>query len=681
MTLKAREKDIIRPYAKIDAARKLDLKKRGMLAIVLGMFGNLAAQAAAPSLEDFASRPWVEDVSISPDGRYVALIGTRDGKATAFVDDRQAGKDQPMRAVLAEPDHFQMTWCRWATNTRLLCGFRGMVKNGYVYAITRLVAVDADGKNVRVLIQNSKEAQGQFQDRIIDWNPGPPDTVLIEADEGLSANQMEAGAQVYGNVGTHALPAVFELDVMTGRLTMRQRAHDPIRHWITDKHGQVRLGWGFSGTTLSYWARLDGDSDWRRLTKFEIFTRDNHFEPVAISAEDPNWAYALGPSGGRTAIWLIDLRDKEDPTLVFSHPIVDVSSPVLGADNRLIGVRYDDGYPLMYFEDSHIGGLMKTIQALEPGQFDTVHGSSRDEKFFVLRSVSDADAPRFMLFNSDTHKLDKFGTAYPDRDPATLAPMRPISYPARDGTRIPAYVSVPRGATAAHLPLIVMPHGGPIARDTWGYFFLREFLVSRGYAVLQMNFRGSSGYGDDWFFAAHQDWGGLTYDDVVDGARWAIQQGIADPKRICIAGWSFGGYLALLAAQRNPDIFRCAVDIAGPSDLALLIEEGHHWLSADSIKRQIGTDPDKLKRDSPRLHAADFQVPLLILQGKMDAQVPFQQSEGMDEALTHAGKPHRFVVVADADHQFSAVKDRLTLLQETDAFLREHLPVEAPNAP
>jgi dienelactone hydrolase len=652
-----------------------------MLAIVLGMFGNIATQAAIPSLEDFASRPRIEDVSISPDGRYLAFIQTRDGKATAVVSDRQAGKDQPMRGVLTEPDHFQMTWCRWATNTRLLCGFRGMARNRYIYPITRLAAIDADGKNSRVLLQNSMEAQGQYQDRIIDWNPGPPNTVLIEADEGLSEKQMMGSVEIYGKVGTHSLPAVFELDVMTGRLTMRQHAHDPIRHWITDKHGQVRLGRGLSGATISYWARLDGDSDWRRLTKFEVFTRGNRFEPVAISAEDPNWAYALGPSGGRTAVWLIDLRDKDDPKLVFSHPLVDISSAALAPDNRLIGVQYDDGYPLMYFEDSRIGGLMKSIQTLEPGQFDTVNGLSRDEKLFVVRSVSDVDAPRFMLFNSDTHELDKIGTAYPDRDQSTLAPMRPISYPARDGTRIPAYVSVPRGATAAHLPLIVMPHGGPNTRDTWGYSFLREFLVSRGYAVLQMNFRGSSGYGDDWLFAAHQDWGGQTYDDVVDGARWAIQQGIADPKRICITGWDFGGYLALLGAQRNPDLFRCAVDIAGPSDLALLIDEGHRWLQGESIKRQIGADPDKLKRDSPRLHAADFQVPLLILQGKMDAQVPFQQSEEMDEALTHAGKTHRFVAVADADHQFSAVKDRLTLLQETDAFLREHLPVEAASAP
>jgi dipeptidyl aminopeptidase/acylaminoacyl peptidase len=165
---------------------------------------------------------------------------------------------------------------------------------------------------------------------------------------------------------------------------------------------------------------------------------------------------------------------------------------------------------------------------------------------------------------------------------------------------------------------------------------------------------------------------------VPDGsATWAIQQGITDPQRLCIVGWSFGGYLALVGAQRNPDLFHCAVEIAGLSDLGLLIDEGYHWVGAEYIKRQIGTDPEKLKRDSPRLHAADFQVPLLMLHGKMDAQAPFEQSETMDAALKRAGKPHRFVVVPDADHPFSAVKDREILLQEIEAFLGEHLPVAA----
>jgi dipeptidyl aminopeptidase/acylaminoacyl peptidase len=654
--------------------------KLRLFSLAAAICGPMAAHAATPpSIEDFASRPQVEDVSISPDGRYLAMIRTRDGKGFAFVSDRSAGKDQTQRLVITEPDHFHMRWCRWATNIRLLCSFRGIASDVNVYPVTRLVAVDADGKNLRVLIQNSRVAQGQFQDEIINWTPGKPDTVLIEADEGMNANDLANGVEVYGNVGTHALPAVFELNVISGQMSIRQHARDPIRSWVTDKRGQVRIGWGQSGTSISYWAHLDGESNWRRLGKFELFSRENHFEPIAISADDPNFAYAFGPSEGRRAVWLVDLTDKQEPKLVFSHPLVDVEGPTIGRDGRLVGVQYEDGYPLIYYTDSDIGELMGGVQKLRPGSFSAPLGATLDDRVLLIRSFNDMDADQFLLLDRTAHKVSQVGATYPDRDPASLAPMRSISYAARDGTRIPGYLSVPRGVPAAHLPLIVMPHGGPIARDSWGYFFLREFLVSRGYAVLQMNFRGSSGYGGDWFFAAHQDWGGLTYDDVVDGARWAIQQGITDPQRVCIVGWSFGGYIALLGAQRNPDLFQCAVDIAGVSDLSLLIDEGRQWVNGgESAKKQIGVNADKLKHDSPRLHAEEFKVPLLMLQGKMDYQVPFEQSEVMDKALTRAHAAHRFVVVPEADHQFSGVKDRATLLKETEVFLGEHLPVTPP---
>jgi dipeptidyl aminopeptidase/acylaminoacyl peptidase len=639
--------------------------------------------ASTPSVEDFASRPNVESASISPDGRYLALIETRKGKGLVVVDDRQGGKSRELRPLFGEPDPFLLTWCHWATNTRLLCGLRATSsERGVLFPVTRLVAVDADGKNLRVLMQNSLEAQGQFDDRIINWHPGPPDTVLIEADEGLSESQISSNVQVYGNVGTHGLPAVFELNVVTGRLSMRLHAREPIRHWVTDKRGRVRLGWGSSGTSISYWALLDGESSWRRLAKFEIFSRDKHFTPLAISAEDPNQAYAIGPSEGRDALWLIDLKDSDEPKLLFSHPMVDVVHPLLARDSRFIGTRYDNGYPMMYYADEQIDAVMRGFQKLNPGQFTTIVESTLGDKIFLLRAVSDIDASKFWVLDTDAHQVAEVGAAYPERDTATLAAMRPISYAARDGTLIPAYLSAPPGRPATQLPLIVMPHGGPIARDTWGYFFLRQFLVSRGYAVLQMNFRGSSGYGDDWFFAAHQDWGGLTYDDVVDGAQWAIQQGIAKRGRICIVGWSFGGYLALVGAQRDPGLFHCAVDIAGVSDLLMLIDEGHQWMAGAEIRtKQLGTDSGKLKRDSPRLHAADFTVPLLMVHGKRDYQVPFEQSDTLDAALRRAGKPHRFVVVPNADHSFSDVKDRAVLLREVESFLGEHLPVAQPSAP
>jgi len=642
---------------------------------MLGLTGSINGHAApGPSIEAFAARSRVEDVSISPDGRYLAFVETVKGGAAAVILERERLDRGPGRVVIGEPAHFHFIWCRWATKTRLLCSLRGMAEErGVVYPTSRLVGVDADGRHLRVLLQNNDMVQGQLQDQIINWEPGKPDTVLIEADEGLGASGFGPGVRIYGSVGTHWLPAVFELNVVTGRLSLRQHARDPIRHWITDGHGEVRLGWGVSGTTISYYARLEGDREWRRLTKFEIFSRENHFKPIAISGDDPNKAYAIGPSDGRDAVWLIDLTDKEDPALVFAHPSVDVTDPILSLDGKLIAIRYETDEPSLHCVAVRICSLIDGLKKLLPGKFSIVTESTQDESIYVVRSVSDRTAPTYSLVDAAKGVVTQLGIPRPDLDPAGLAPLEPITYPARDGAMIPGYLSVPPGAEAKHLPLVVMPHGGPIARDTWRYFFLREFLSSRGYAVLQMNFRGSSGYGDDWFFAAHQDWGGLTYDDVVDAGRWAIQQGIADPERVCIVGWSFGGYLALLGAQRNPDLFHCAVSIAGISDLSLLIDEGHHWFTSEIREKQIGTDPGKLTRDSPRLHAAEFSVPLLLVHGDRDAQVPYEQSVVMDAALTHAGKPHRFVTLRDGDHDLSAESDRVTVMREIEAFLAKYV--------
>ena len=656
------------------------MRTLGTCALATGLLLVAAIAAAAPpSVEAFADRAHIEDAALSPDGQRLAVIETFEGRGGAVVIDRErAGKDAN-KLVLAEPEHFKLQWCHWATNVRLLCGFRAMtMERGIVYAVTRLAAVDADGSHPTVLLQNSLEAQGPFQDRIINWRPGIPDTVLIEADEKLDSGQIASGAAIYGRVGTYGFPAVFELNVVTGRLNLRQRAREPVRHWITDSHGDVRIGWGFQGTMRSYYARLEGDRDWRQLTKFKIFSRGNHPRPIAISGEDPNKAYVIADSEGRDAVWLVDLKDRDKPSLVFAHPLVDVSQPVLARDGSLIGVAYQTDYPMMFYTNEQVCALIERIKLTVPYVHNSIAGSSEDDRIVLIRSSSDIDAPTYRIFDTSTDTLSGLGAPHAAIPADSLAHLRSIEYPARDGTRIPGYLTVPHGSAAAQLPLIVMPHGGPIARDSWRYDFLREFLASRGYAVLQMNFRGSSGYGSDWFFAAHQDWGGLTYEDVLDGARWAIKEGIADPKRVCVVGWSFGGYIALVGAQRNPDVFRCAVDIAGVSDLSLL---SNSLGIGAAGKLQIGTDSEKLKRDSPRQHADAFQVPLLMIHGDRDAQVQIEQSEVMDRALTKAGKAHRFIKLRDADHQLSTVADRVTMLHAVEAFLAEHLPPTAPPAP
>lgn len=218
-----------------------------------------------------------------------------------------------------------------------------------------------------------------------------------------------------------------------------------------------------------------------------------------------------------------------------------------------------------------------------------------------------------------------------------------------------------------------MPHGGPIARDSWDFFFLRAFLVDRGYAVLQMNFRGSSGYGSEWFYAAHQDWGGLTYSDIADGTRWAIAEGIADPKRVAIVGWSFGGYAALLGAVRDSDVYRCSVSIAGISDLQQLLSNARYFTNYRIAREQIGNQSDKLRSDSPLRHIDAIKIPVLLVHGDRDAQAPVEQSTRMASALKRADKPHRMVLLKDATHQLGRKSDRMTLLTEIERFLGEHL--------
>jgi dipeptidyl aminopeptidase/acylaminoacyl peptidase len=221
-----------------------------------------------------------------------------------------------------------------------------------------------------------------------------------------------------------------------------------------------------------------------------------------------------------------------------------------------------------------------------------------------------------------------------------------------------------------------MPHGGPISRDGWRFSFLRAFLVSRGYAVLQMNFRGSSGYGWEWYSAAHQDWGGLTYSDIHDGTRWAIDQGIADPKRVAIVGWSFGGYAALLGAVRNSDVYRCAVSIAGVSDLPMLLNDERHSSGILFQKKQIGTDWGKLREDSPLRHVEKIKAPILLVHGTRDYIVEVGHSEKMAQLLDRKGKAHKSVILEGGTHDLDRQADRVALLTELDAFLSRYMQVD-----
>jgi dipeptidyl aminopeptidase/acylaminoacyl peptidase len=661
--------------------------------------------AAPPAIENFARRPHMQGVTISPDGRYVALLsGVGDETALLTLDRAELGGSFK-RITTSVPGKFDIGWCRFANQKRLLCNLYGnLVGKKYVEPpYTRLFSVEADGSAYKALDQSARQGnlfvvstsmrnfnlnQGTIadtrinsnrgdltkdtsnnsaipnyasaysprrQDQVIDFTPGEDESVLLEMDDDGDGHN-----------------AIFVLNIYNGNRGVRMAEHSPIENYVTDGRGTARLGWGAEGLTTNYYARLEGDNDWRKLGATQIFTEANRLRPFAM-AWASNAVYAMGNYNGRDALWSIDLTDQTEPKLLFSHRLVDVGEPILRSDRSLLGVRYDVERPYVWYADESLRALIERLERLYPGRAHDIIDSSDDMKILVVQSSSDVDLGTYYLYDRDNDKLSKLGTAYPELNQGTLGVMTNILYKASDGTEIPGYLTVPSGAAKKNLPLIVMPHDGPLARDTWGFSFLRTFLASRGYAVLQMNYRGSSGFGVNWRNAAHQDWGGLTYSDIHDATRWAIAEGIADPKRICIMGWGFGGYSALLGAARNGDVYKCAVSVNGISDLEMQIDHGIVTGDKELRRFQIGGDPGKLKRDSPLQQAANIRIPVLLVHGAKDWQVQPDHSKAMARALERNKTPSELVIIKGANHELERQSDRVTLLQKVEAFLATNL--------
>jgi dipeptidyl aminopeptidase/acylaminoacyl peptidase len=637
-----------------------------------------ARAAGPPSLEAFFAGTRAQSVAVSPDGRYLAMILTVEGRS--FVAVRDLVQHTPPRAAIVtrEKDGFDPQWCGWANATRLLCSLRGLDSDGgKFFPITRLVAVNADGSDMKVLA-NSSAVWSQLQDQIIDWTPGDPNTVLIELDQSEQSS-LGTTADVVGG-GPDGYPDVYALDVYSGRKRLVTRQRTPIRDFTTDGRGQVRLGYGTKDTKLLFFGRLDGERPWKELARVEAWSDGETFEPVQAIAGS-NFAYAIRDYQGRRALWKIDLTDAVDPQLVFVHPEVDLDEPLWTRDRRLMGVSFETERPGVYYTDPDAARAYDAARRTLPERTNRIVDMTPDARTFLVRSAGDVAAPVFYLLDlrQSPPRLEAVAAAAPGLAGHALAPMQPIRYTARDGTQIPGYLTRPlQSGPADKPPLIVMPHGGPYARDSWGYDSWVQFLASHGYAMLQMEFRGSTGYGEEWWSAGFRDWGGLPYDDVIDGTRWALAQGYGDPARTCIVGASYGGYLALLAATRNDGPFKCAVSIAGVSDLIELRSDQRFFMNWQIANAGLATDWRKLKADSPRNHADSVTIPVLLIHGDRDYTVEVDHTKMMDAALKRAGKPHETLILEGADHYYREDAHRRALFTRLGTFLDAQLGGKAP---
>ncbi len=636
------------------------------------------APAAFDAARAFGARPSVVGLTLSPDGTRVAYIAPGNGQGALLFTGTLEPAFKAKPVMLSDGKPFRVQGCSWVSNQRLVCRVYGVFPDtsvtGGLLPVSRWIAVNADGSNLQTLaVRRNMYSRGYFlhDGDIIDYLPDEDSAVLMSR---RYTPDTHAGS-LFGS-DKEGLGVDW---VDTRNLTVKHII-PPSKNafeYLSDGRGTVRVmgiaeqgAAGYDSGRLNYFYRAVGSTTWRTLSRYDERDRSG-FQPLAVD-HDSNVAYGFRRADGRVALYTIKLDDSREEHLLYSRPDVDVSGLLrIGRRQRVVGAGYvTDRRQSEVFEPELKPLLASLSRALPQQPLLRITDSSVDESRLLVVAGSDTNPGQYYLFDRKSHHLDAFLVLRNELEGVKLANVKPVSYPADDGVMVPAYLTLPPGQEGAHgLPAIVLPHGGPSARDEWGFDWLSQYFANRGYAVLQPEFRGSAGYGDAWFQQnGFRSWR-VAIGDVLSAGRWLVREGIADPTRLGIVGWSYGGYAALQSAVVDPTIFRAVVAIAPVTDLSALVEDSRGWTDYEVVKAFVGEGP-QTREGSPIEHLSSFKVPVLLFHGTLDLNVSYRQSEHLAEKLKSAGAQVALVTFTDLDHQLEDSAARTQMLQRSDAFLQ-----------
>ncbi|QCB36550.1 S9 family peptidase [Sphingobium sp. PAMC28499] len=621
-----------------------------------------ATTAKTWPIEAFAELPAMDSPELSPDGARVAARIAIKGVQQLVIAEVKGGNVRTMG--LGEND---LNWWRWVNNDWLIVGIGAETNvQGMPWSISRVASIKADGTKASIL---AKAVAAQNGDDVI-WvaRDGSP-RILLSYQTSI----------YYDDLGFW--PQVSEVDVSTGKMRTVVASRQYVRSWYADATGAVRMGVGYNDTTRSskLLYRPDGRGSFRVVDKANRRRHESLIVPMLFTA-DPGKAIASDDRDGTDAFYELDLGTLELGKKLYEAPGFDLGGlEVDAAGTGMAGVRYTADAPAVHWFDPTLAKIQADIDKAVGDRRARIISTSQDLKKLIVHVGAASQPGAYYYYDTDygaMSLLSKVSETLGVRP--QLSPVKTIRYKARDGLEIAAVLALPYGKEAKDLPLILMPHGGPFARDaeTWDWWV--QFLANRGYAVIQPNYRGSSGYGTEFAAKGEGQWGRAMQDDLNDAVDWTVKQGIADAKRVCVVGASYGGYAAMRAAQRDGGKYRCAVSYAGVSDLGAMMRYDRRFLnsgaSGDWLKEQA---PD-FAVVSPINYAAGFSTPILLMHGKKDRRVPVGQSREMAEKLKAAGKvdgrDYIYVEQPLADHFFSRQADRLEFLQQLEAFLKAHNP-------
>jgi dienelactone hydrolase len=649
------------------------------LSLLLAGSLPVGLSAQEPSAIAFGAREGIEHVSMSPDGTKLAYIVPATGQGSKLYTVDIANGGVPRVALAASGDPQRLSSCEWVSNARLICLIVMVLRDtsGPITA-SRLVAINADSTELKMVSMRqgaNAERISYFGGNLIDLLPSDDGAVLVGREyvpEGKTGSIITKNKNGYGVDRVDTLTLNSKQVVTPTRLAVE---------YISDGLGTVRIMGvmktesGYDSGVRRYLYRTMDQNDWKQLGEYD-FTQDTGFNPYSVDPVE-NVVYGFEKTDGRFALYKVKLDGTLTKTKIFSRPDVDVDGLItLGRTRQIVGVTYATDRRQSSYFDPALKQLGASLSKALPGA-DLINfaGMSADGQKMVIWAGSDMNPGQYYFFDKSNNNISPLFASRPELAGYKLAPVKAVNVKAADGTIIPGYLTLPLGSTGKGLPAIVMPHGGPSARDEWGFDWLAQYFAHQGFAVLQPNFRGSAGYGDDWYQQnGFQSWK-TAIGDVNDSGRWLVSEGIAAADKLAIFGWSYGGYAALQSAVLDPALFKAIVAVAPVTDLAMLKQQDREYMSYRVNRDFIGSGPH-ITEGSPARNAEKISAPVMIFHGELDRNVNINQAQFMVNRLKDAGSSPELFTYKDLDHYLENSAVRAEMLEKSSDFIKSKLGIK-----
>lgn len=631
------------------------------IALFAGQFGAANAQDAV-SPESYGELPTVAEAAISPDGRTLARIQNINGvNAIAFID--LAGEKPSVGMELANAKARTLRWAG-PEHAMLLVSGSTTVSWGHgleTHEVWRWYSIDREAKHAAIPFRGYTNGRYYSGAGVLKaMNPAVPDQV------------------VFG----HGIPySLYEVNLNSGAEKLIERGESETDDWVVDAAGAptIRIDYDSGSQERRFYLRGEGAQRFKLASSLPEKREDSPIFEAATAGDASNLAVGIAPHEGYKALRVFDASTGSFTGSAVTAPGYDVSEAIVDPNvGKVVGIEYTDDFRRVRFFDERLAAAQAKVERAMPNAAPIITSWSQDFKKFVVR-VAYADHPdQVFLFEPDAKLLAMHSPTYASIDGVVFAHKEKFDYPSPDGLMIHGYLTVPKGASKKRMPLIVLPHGGPWARDDQSFDWWSYFYAANGYLVYQPNFRGSSGYGKAFEEAGFLQWGRKMQDDVTDGVKKLVADGIADPARICIVGGSYGGYSALVGATLTPDLYACAVSVAGVSNIPAMIayQTDRGRVPEDGWDVRIGarvSDNAALREISPYYQASRARSPILLIHGDKDIVVPIDQSLMMKTAIDNAGADATLLILKDEDHWLSSSTTRTEMLAASLDFINRQI--------